>query len=93
MDGNKEGFLIKSFLMHLRCRCIQLDNKNSKIKFFHGDDDNGIKPLKVCSSPSLNHQISLHAHFRRTENMLDPQIIHYIEKSIFDCPHKRRKNI
>ena len=81
------------FLIHIQ----DVDASNQiKIKdqiHFHEEDHNGIKPLKVCSSPSLNHQISLHVHFKRTENMLDPQIIHSVEKSIFDCPHKRRKNI
>ena len=59
-------------LMYSRCICIHPDKIKDQIPFGE-KDHNGIKPLKVSSSPSLNHQISLHVHFEERKICLTPK--------------------
>ena len=59
-------------LMYSRCICIHPDKIKDQIPFGE-KDHNGIKPLKVSPSPSLNHQISLHVHFEERKICLTPK--------------------
>ena len=69
---SKKILTMSKALMYSRCICIHPDKIKDQIPFGE-KDHNGIKPLKVSSSPSLNHQISLHVHFEERKICLTPK--------------------